>query len=55
VWILMAVLELRRGARSDELRRDSCKRIFFVHEGSESFEIFRSCVCFRGHVHNLCL
>jgi hypothetical protein len=24
VWILMAVLELRRGARSDELRRDSC-------------------------------
>ncbi len=31
VWILMAVLGLRRGARSDELRRGSCKRIFFVH------------------------
>ena len=39
VWILMAVLGLRRGARSDELRRGSCKRIFFVHEGSQSFEI----------------
>jgi hypothetical protein len=62
VWILMAVLGLRRGARSDELRRGSCKRIFFVHEGSQSFEILYirkypaslcspiMCVCFRALV-----
>jgi hypothetical protein len=31
VWILMAVLGLRRGARSGELRRGSCTSISFVH------------------------